>query len=118
MAGNDIYLYAGEATAADVRLRDPNAAASDVAIISCVGITSAEAFGQPVVSSEQVAGAWDGWARRRHQLPLAKTQPVHQIACIGMPGREGIGHPLVIPGPLSPAARRRKDETELLLLAA
>jgi hypothetical protein len=44
--------------------------------------------------------------------------PHHIGGAGGIASRAAIGHPIVVPGRLTPAARRRKDETELLLMAA
>lgn len=84
-------------------------AAGGTDTIVCVSIDSAEAFGLPRI------GAARGAFRVSRPVPIMRTP--HTLRGVGgLASAQAFGRPRIVPGNLSPQARRRKDEAELLLI--
>lgn len=80
-------------------------------LIVLEGIPSAETFGRPTIRA--ISGS-----RRGFRPAVLEPLLPHRIVGAGaIQSAEAVGRPRIVPGPLSPWARRRRDEEELLLVA-
>lgn len=107
-----VVYAAGVPTAAAVG--QPIVSASSAAIVGAGGIASAAAVGSPDVQPVITGGTATVFDLRRYA-----RQPAHGITGAGgIASGAAVGRPDIVPGRLTPAARRRKDELELMLMAA